>query len=326
VKYTQAWLNLPTVLKWSIVFFALLFLPLLTTNLYQIRVVNIILINIILCIGLNIVKGFAGQVTVGHIGVYAIGAYASATFSLKFGFPFWICLPLAIITAGLVGIVIGAPSFRLEGAYLALTTLGFGEVIRIFISVTQYFGSTFGISSVPPPQIGEYLLDTPYRYYYLVMPITLLGVYISFAILKSSAGRAFRAVRDDSVSASAAGINVRKYKLVAFIISALYAGCAGSLYAHLTPGYIHPNNFTVIEMVTLLLMVVLGGLGNIWGGIIGAIIITIFYDLTQEYYQYQLLIFGLSIIALVLFMPKGIGGLLQKFFATRKFLQHQKTS
>lgn len=326
MKYFGIWFKLPSLLRWFIVFVGLLLLPLLTTNLYQIRVLDIILINIILCIGLNIVKGFAGQVTVGHIGIYAIGAYASATLALKFGLPFWVCLPLATLVAGFAGIVIGTPSFRLEGAYLALTTLGFGEVIRIFISVTQYFGSTFGIGSIPAPQIGNFLLDTPYRYYFLVMPITLIGIYISFSILNSSAGRAFRSVRDDALAASAAGVNVKKYKLVAFIISALYAGCAGSLYAHLTPGYIHPNNFTVIEMVTLLLMVVLGGLGNIWGGIIGAIIITIFYDLTQEYYQYQLLIFGMSIVILVLFMPKGIGGLFQKFFATKKFLDYQKTS
>ena len=156
------------------------------------------------------------------------------------------------------------------------------------------------------------------------MPITLLGIYFSFNILNSSLGRGFKAVRDDSLAAATSGIPVRTYKSLAFLISAFYAGAAGSLYAHLEPGYIHPNNFTIIEMVTLLLMVILGGVGNIWGGIIGAIIITIFYDLTREYYQYQLLIFGLGIVFTVLFMPKGIGGFITRYTSRRKFIAAQR--
>ena len=172
----------------------------------------------------------------------------------------------------LAGMVVGIPSFRLEGAYLALVTLGLGESVRLFISATEYLGATNGFSGVPAPRIGEFRFDTYQTYYYLVMPVMLLGVFFSFQILRSRLDRAFMAVREDPVAAAASGVNVRRHKMVAFMISAAYAGFAGALYAHMIPGYLNPRNFTVIEMVTLLLMVVLGGLGHIWGfnlGIIG---------------------------------------------------------
>jgi branched-chain amino acid transport system permease protein len=309
---------------WIFILFILLPVPLLTTNLYQNHLIDIICINIILAVGLNIVKGFAGQVTVGHMGLYAIGAYSSAILSLNFGFPFWLALPAATIITGFAGVVVGIPSFRLEGPYLALATLGLGETVRMGINVTDYLGSTLGIGGIPSPQFGDFVFDDPNQYYFLLMPVMLAGIYFSFSILRSSVGRAFKALREDPVSAAAAGINIRKHKLMAFVISALYAGCAGSMYAHLAPGYIHPNNFTILEMVTLLLMVVLGGLGHTWGGIIGAIVVTLVYDFTREYYQYQMLIFGMTIVLTVLFMPKGIGGLIDRYFVTKRFVEARK--
>ena len=131
-------------------------------------------------------------------------------------------------------------------------------------------------------------------------------------------------MREDPLAAAASGVNVRKYKLLAFLISALYAGCAGSLAAHMAPGFIHPNNYTIVEMITLLLMVVLGGIGHIWGGVIGAILVTIIYDFTRDYYQYQLIIFGMIIVLTVSYMPKGIGGLIDRYIATRRFIAIRK--
>ncbi|MCP4374888.1 MAG: branched-chain amino acid ABC transporter permease [bacterium] len=295
--------------------------PFFTTNLYQMYLLNIICINVLMGVGLNIVKGFAGQVTVGHIGLYAIGAYSSAILSLNFGFSFWLALPSSILITMFAGAIIGIPSFRLQGPYLALATLGFSESIRLYITVTMYFGATMGISSIPAPQIGEIALDSPITYYYLVLPITVAGIYFSFQLLNSSVGRAFKAIREDQLAAAASGINLRRYKLLAFVVSAIYAGFAGSLYAHLTPGYIHPNNFTLQEAVIYVLMIVLGGMGHIWGGIIGAIFITIVFDLTREYYQYQLIIFGLVMMGTILYFPKGIGGFIDKYLITRRFIQ-----
>ena len=308
-------------LPWAAAFLVLAPLPWVLVNTYHVFLANFICVMILLSVGLNVVKGFCGQVTVGHVGLYAIGAYTAAVLSVNFGTPFWVSLPIAVLVTLAAGAVVAIPSFRLEGAYLALVTLGLGESVRIFISVTEYLGATNGFSGIPAPRIGGFRFDTYQKYYYLLMPVMLLGVFFSFQILRSRLGRAFMAVREDPVAAAAAGVNVRKHKMIAFLISAAYAGFAGALYAHMIPGYLNPRNFTVIEMVTLLLMVVLGGLGHIWGGIIGAIIVTIVYDVTKDYYHYSLLLFGSVIVLTVLFMPKGIGGIIDRFIATRRFIE-----
>ncbi len=299
-------------------------LPWLAANDYQRFLLDLILINVILAVGLNIVKGFAGQVTVGHIALMAIGAYTSAVLATKFGMPFWIALPGAMLVTAVAGAIVGVPSFRLEGAYLALATLGLAESVRIFISATDYLGASVGYSDIPAPSLFGYQLDTFLRYYYVVMPLAVAGVYFSFCMLRSNIGRAFQALREDPLAAAASGINVRAYKALAFIISALYAGCAGSLAAHMTPGFLHPNNYTIVEMVTVLLMVVLGGIGHVWGGIVGAVIVTIVYDLTRDYHEYQLLVFGLVIVLTVMFLPTGIGGIIDRYLVTRRFVALRK--
>ena len=289
------------------------------TDLYQSHLASLICINIIVAAGLNIVKGYCGQVTVGHVGLYAVGSYTAGCMFMYWGADLWLTLPAAIIVTALFGVIMGVPSLRLEGPYLALATLGGGEAIRLFIENGEFFGSTYGISNISQPVIFGTAFDTPDKYYYIAMPIMLIAVYFSFSVLKSSVGRAFMAIREDQISAAASGINVKKYKLLAFILSAMFAGAAGAVYAHFPPGYIHPNNYTVIEMVTFLAMVVLGGLGHIWGGIIGAVVITIVYDITRPLYQYQLFIFGLTIVFTILFMPKGIGGFIDKYFIDKRF-------
>jgi branched-chain amino acid transport system permease protein len=252
--------------------------------------------------------------------------------ALGFGLPVWVSIPIAVLFTAAAGLVVGLPSVRLEGAYLALATLGLGESVRIFIAVTPALGSSTGLMMIPSPSIGSFVFDDFTSYYYLVMTAAVLGIYFSFAILRSATGRAFQAVREDTTAASVNGINVVKYKLLAFVLSAVYAGLAGALFAHMPPGYLHHNNFTVIEMVTLLLMVVLGGIGNVWGGVIGAIVVTIAYDQTKDLVVYfmdrpiiiQPLVFGLSLVLLVLFMPRGIGGLFEGIQRNRRFIRRSE--
>ena len=307
-------------LGFIIAYLILLIVPsIFFTDLYQSHLSSLIFINIIVAAGLNIVKGYCGQVTVGHVGLYAVGSYTAGCMFMYLGSDLWMTLPAAIIVTGLFGIAFGIPSFRLEGPYLALATLGGGEAIRLFIENGEFFNSTYGISSISQPVIFGVPFDTPDKYYYISLPVMIIAVYFSYSILKSSIGRAFMSVREDPISAAASGIDIKKYKILAFILSAMFAGAAGAVYAHLPPGYIHPNNYTVIEMVTFLAMVVFGGLGHIWGGIIGAIIITIVYDLTRPLYEYQLFIFGLTIVLTILFMPKGIGGFIDKIFIDKRF-------
>jgi branched-chain amino acid transport system permease protein len=307
------------IVPWLLACVILAPVPLLMNNAYTQFVVNVMMINIILAVGLNIVKGFAGQVTVGHVALMAIGAYASAVVSVKFGFPFWVALPAAMLITAAAGALVGIPSLRLEGAYLALATLGLAESVRIFISGTEYLGAAVGFENIPPPYIGSFALSGHSAYYYIVMPAALLGLYFSFSILSSDIGRAFKSIREDALAAAASGVNVPKYKVVAFVISALYAGAAGSLMAHMSPGFLHPNNYTIEAMVTLLLMVIAGGIGHIWGGVIGAIVITIVDDFSREYYTTRMLIFGMTIVLVVIFMPRGIGGIIDDFLVRRRF-------
>ena len=314
------------VVPWCVGLILLLPLPWLAANTYQVYLLNHICIMIIMATGLNIVKGFAGQVTVGHVALAAVGAFTSAVLSTKFGMPFWVCMPVAVVVTVLTGALVAIPSFRLEGAYLALATLAFAQAVEIFIRVTNYLGSASGIGGIKPPVFFGIVLRDYQSYYYLAMPMTVLAVYASFAILKSATGRAFMAIREDPLTAAASGVHVKRYKLIAFMLSAVYAGLAGSLMAHMLPGYVHPNNFTVIEMVTVLLMVVLGGIGSIWGGVIGAIIVSIVADVTRDYYFYQLLLFGLVIVGTVIFMPKGIGGIIDRYFVSRRFVAARKAT
>jgi branched-chain amino acid transport system permease protein len=305
---------------WGAGFAALLLLPLAVPNGYQQYLVDLIMINVVLAVGLNIVKGFAGQVNVGHLALAAVGAYTSAVLSTKFGVPFWFALPLATLATGLVGAVVGVPSFRLEGAYLALATLGLAESVRIFIGVTDYLGASIGYGDIPPPIIAGRRLDSYAEYYYVVMPIAVIGTYLAFTILRSDVGRAFKAIREDPLAAAASGINVRKYKSLAFVLSALYAGCAGSLAAHMAPGFIHPDDYNLTRMVIVILMVVLGGLGHVWGGVIGAAAITLVAEWTRAYYQYEFIIFGMIVVLTMMYLPRGIGGYVDRWLATRRFV------
>jgi len=304
---------------WLVAAVVLALLPYMLRNSYHQYILNVVLINVILAIGLNIVKGFAGQITLGHIALAAIGAYTSAVLSATFGFSFWLALPASIAVTALAGAIVGIPSFRLEGAYLALATLGLAESVRIIISGTDALGGAVGFQNIPPPFFGGVPIDDYRSYYYIVMPIALLAVYLALSILQSDAGRSFKAIREDSLAAAASGINVRKYKTFAFVLSAAYAGCAGSLQAHMSPGFLNPDNYTIAEMITLQLMVVAGGLGNVWGGIIGAVLVTIFDVFTREFYLYRMIIFGSAGVLLVIFLPRGVGGLVQDHFVRRRF-------
>jgi len=201
-------------LGFIIAFIILMLVPsVFFTDLYQSHLASLICINIIVAAGLNIVKGFCGQVTVGHVGIYAVGSYTAGCMFLYLGSGLWLTLPAAILIAGLFGVAFAIPSFRLEGPYLALATLGGGEAIRLFIENGDFFMSTYGISNIPQPIIFGVPFDTPDKYYYIAMPIMLIAIYFSFSVLRSSVGRAFMAVREDPISAAASGINVKKHKM-----------------------------------------------------------------------------------------------------------------
>ena len=294
----------------------------LVANGYQQYLLDLIMINVVLAVGLNIVKGFAGQVNVGHVALAAIGAYTSAVLSTKFGLPFWFALPLATLATGLC---------RRDGRRAVVPPRGRLSRIGDSWASPNPCGSSSpsltiwvprsGMGDIPPPIIAGWRLILAMRPTTTwIMPIAVIGTYIAFSILHSDVGRAFNAIREDTLAAAASGIDVRKYKLLAFVISALYAGCAGSLAAHMAPGFIHPDDYNLTRMVTVILMVVAGGLGHVWGGVIGAALITLIAEWTRSYYQYEFIIFGLIVVLTMMYMPRGIGGYIDRRIATRRFI------
>lgn len=273
------------VLFWSVSFLIFLFtLPLWAEN-YYLFLLNIIMVHIILAVGLNILVGYTGQISLGHAGFFAIGAYATVFLISYFHIPFIIALPMAGLIAAFFGFLLGLPALRLEGPYLAIATLGFGLAIMHIIGRWDIFGGRMGMQAPPLdfgiPQIGfSILLDSDIKMYYLILTIAILMVVGAINLMKTRIGRAFVAIRDSDIAAEVMGVNLTIYKTLAFAVSAFYAGVAGGLFGFVL-GFFDPFTFNLILSIIFLVMVVVGGLGSVLGPIMGATLIT--------YLQYNLL-------------------------------------
>lgn len=280
-------------------------------GIYYIRLLQLIAIYVLLATGLNLVAGYAGQVSLGHGALYAVGAYSSALLSTRLGLPFWISLPLAVLITGSFGIMLGIPALRVKGPYLAMVTIGFGLIIeRVLVEWTSFTGGPIGINDIPAPHLGV-LVFSGKTMYYLVMLCMGLGLLIAYNIVDGRWGRAFKSLRENEIAAEAMGVNTRKFKLLAFTLSAMFAGAAGSLYAHLS-GYISPDTFTFNFSVFALLIVIIGGMGTLVGPVIGAVVLTLLPELLNGFDRYKLLIYGLLLIISVLVMRDGIAGLAKR--------------
>jgi branched-chain amino acid transport system permease protein len=263
-------------------------------------------IFIILALGLNLINGICGLFSLGHAGFWAVGAYAGAAYSVYFPLPVpeWLNLQISCLigasAAGLSGLLIGLPCLRLRGDYLAMATLGFGEIIRILIVNTESIGGPRGFINIP------HWSNLFWIYFWVVVIIILL-----INLLKSTFGRAIISIREDEIAAESMGISTFKYKTVAFVIGAAMAGLAGSLFAH-SQQFLHPNGFTFMWSVIILLMIILGGLGSMTGSIVGAVVLTILPELLrflgETVSEWRMVIYSILLIVLMLWRPKGIFG------------------
>ncbi len=252
-------------------FFALILFPFVVGG-HTLFQDNIIAIYCIVAIGLNILVGYTGQISLGHAGFFAIGAYANVLLMVKFGFPFYLALPVAgFISAGF-GFLLGLPSLRLEGPYLAIATLGFGQAVIQIISHSEFTGGHMGISS-PKAVIGGFVFEEGPRLYGLIIVVTILMTIGALKLLKTRPGRAFVAIRDSEIAAEAMGINLLWYKTLAFAVSAFYTGVAGGLYSFAL-GHVSAGAFNLILSITFLAMVIVGGVGSVMGAILGATLVT----------------------------------------------------
>jgi len=304
-----------------------------------VRIANFAILYVLLALGLNIVVGFAGLLDLGYIAFYAVGAYvyallASAHFNLHL--PFWITLPIGAAVAALFGIVLGAPTLKLRGDYLAIVTLGFGEIVRIFlVNLSRPVNITNGpqgIAGIDPFSIGsmdfsksENLLGVdvsgPIKYYYLLLAVTVAVIVVNIRLQNSRIGRAWEAIREDEVAARSMGINTRNLKLLAFAMGASFGGLAGGMFSAIQ-GFISPESFILVESIMVVSMVVLGGMGNIWGVVLGALLLSFVPELLRwtvgpvqealfgrqlvEPEVIRMLIFGFALVLIMLFRPAGL--------------------
>lgn len=265
-------------------------------NPYYTQILILIGINIILAVSLNLIVGFTGQLALGHAGFMSIGGYAAAFLTLKYHLPFPVVLIAGGLMASLIGFLIGLPILKLKGDYLAITTLGFGEIIRVLIVNMDFLGGPRGLSGIPK--------HTTFAWVYA---ITILTVLIIYNIINSSHGRAMISVRDDDIAAEAMGINTTKYKTLAFVIAAFFAGIAGALYAHYFM-FLDPKSFDFLKSMEVVTFVVFGGLGSLTGSIFSSVILTSLPEVLREFANYRMVIYAASLVILMLLRPQGLMG------------------
>jgi branched-chain amino acid transport system permease protein len=309
IQYKIFQLSIPSI-RWplySVIAIFVLTLPFIS-DAYITNVATSALTYIVLALGLNIVVGFAGLLDLGYVAFYAVGAYFYALLSIKAGLSFWAVLPLSAIMAAIFGILLGFPTLRLRGDYLAIVTLGFGEMIRITLNNWDSLtGGPNGILGIRGPDMLGLSFSQPYHYYYLII---IIGIFTIFAVNRlnnSRIGRAWIAIREDEIAAEAMGINIVKMKLLAFALGAFFAGMAGAFFAGKMK-FVSPESFTFFESVIILCMVVLGGMGSILGVILGAVVLIILPESLRGFQNYRMLIFGGAMAAMMLFRPQGIIG------------------
>ncbi len=276
-------------------------------------------IYIILTISLNLIIGYAGQVSLGHAAFYGIGAYASALAALHWHWPFPASALAAILVAGLCGLGLGLPTLRLKEDYLAIVTLGFGVIVDLVFLNLDITGGPDGLPGIPPPSFWGMSFRTPWHYLILVTVTIILVLIATYRLVDSYHGRALRAIRDHEVTAQVMGINSPAYKVVIFTLAAGLAGLAGSLYAHYIT-FINPESFGLHTSILILAMVVLGGMGSIAGSILGAVILTILPEMLRQTHGYQDLIYGGLLMILLIWRPEGLLG---RGKLSLKFLQRE---
>jgi branched-chain amino acid transport system permease protein len=297
---------------------ALLFLPSAVTNAYYLHVINLAGIYCLVTIGINLLTGYTGQVSMGHAGFFAVGTYVSALLTLNAGFTWLAGVAAAAVFASACGFVIAVPAMKLAGSYLVLATVGFGEIVRlILLNWTPVTRGAAGLVGIPLPNIFGMKIASEGEFFYLILAVLVLGTYVAFRMAASKIGRTFMAIREDELAARTMGVPVDRYKTAAFIVSAAYAGVAGAIYGSFS-GVASPDNFTFDDSVAFLCMSVIGGNRTVGGALIGAVVLVSLTELLRAFQAYRLIVYGMILILTVIYMPQGLAGLFSKI---RAYLQ-----
>ncbi len=293
-------------LAWGSFLALILLLPLVLTSEYYLSLLNFIGIHTILVVGLNLLMGYAGQISLGHAAFFGLGAYTSGILTATYGVNPWLALLAGLVLAGLLAVLIGVPALKLKGYYLAMATLGFGVILYIvFVQAQTWTGGPSGLAGIPSLALPGVVLNTPMRLYVLIWLIVAGILALSAGLVDSRFGRALRALHDSEFGAESLGINTQRAKLLIFIWSALYASLAGSLYAH-TLNFIAPSSFDIMFSIKLVTMVVVGGMASIWGSLLGAGVLTVLPELLTVFHDFEVVIFGAILMVVMIFLPRGL--------------------
>jgi branched-chain amino acid transport system permease protein len=300
------------IIIFSVFTLAVLITPLFLQGSYFMNVLVFIGINTMLAVALNLLLGYAGQISLGHAAFFGLGAYISGILTTRFGLDPWVALAIAAAANGGLAFVIGFPILKLRGHYLAMATLGFGIIIYIIFNETVAItGGPSGLSGIPNIRIRSFVFDNDLRNYYIIWIITLAVMLLSINLSQSRIGRALRAIHDSEVAARVMGVNARILKVQIFAVSALISAVAGSLYAH-TMTFISPTSFGFNFSVELVTMVIVGGLGSIYGSFLGAAILTVLPEFLRVLQDFDIVVYGLMLILMTMYMPGGLISGLQK--------------
>jgi branched-chain amino acid transport system permease protein len=284
----------------------LLLIPLFFKGGYILNVLLFVGIHTILAIGLNLLLGFAGQISLGHAAFFGLGAYLSGILTATYSINPWLAMIIAAVVVGMMAFVIGFPILKLKGHYLAMATLGLGIIIYIaFNEAVDLTGGPSGLSGIPNLSLGSFIFDSDLKNYYLIWTFTLATMLLSINLAHSRIGRALRAIHDSEVAARVMGVNARLLKVQIFSLSAAISAIAGSLYAH-TMTFISPASFGFNFSIELLTMVVIGGLGSIYGSFLGAALLTLLPEILRAFQDYDIVVYGLLLILMTMFMPGGL--------------------
>lgn len=269
----------------------------------------------LITIGLSLLMGYAGQISLGHAAFYGIGAYLSGILTSRYGINPWLCMVIGAVLATLVAVAVGAPSLRLRGHYLAMATLAFGIIVNIvFREEVEWTGGPDGMGGIPGLDLFGYPILSINHYYYLVWAFVAAAFFFTIRLIQSPIGRALRAIHVSEPAASAMGVDISKYKVMVFAYSALLASLAGSLYAHYM-NFISPSSFDPFFSIKLIIMMALGGAHSIWGCAVGAVLFAFLsFEWLHHFGEFEILVYGSVLLVVTIFMPEGLAGLPGRIF------------
>ena len=298
-------------------------LPVFVESNYYLIVLNVIGLNAIVVVGLNLLIGFAGQISLGHAAFYGLGAYCSGVLTVNYGFPLWPAMALGMLFTGAVAYLIGYPALKLRGHYLVMATLGFSIIVYILMGELEHItGGHDGLIGIPPLRIGSLAFDTDLKNFYLIWTFVVLSLLLARNLLKSRVGRGLQAIHGSEAAANALGVNTAHYKVKVFVLSAVFASVAGSLYAHYIT-FISPGSYDFYYSIQVVTMVIVGGMGSLWGSLFGAAILTFIAEALHFAKQYHVIAYGLFLSLVLIFMPEGIIVSLQRFWRNRRHQDHR---